>query len=130
MRASIAARTWRWMRAYLVALLLVGGLALSLARTVAGTVGPHAQHPPAGYVHQRTTTELQWSVGNRGGEVRVQLSTSPGFEELLLDEVPRRPVRELRDLEPGRTYYWRLVQGGSVADVSSFVVAPTALRYR
>jgi len=129
-RRSLPARVWRWARIYLVALLLVGGLALSFARTLANDIGPRPQHPPPGYVLARARAQLQWSPGNRDGEIRVQVSTDPGFGELFVDEVPKRSVRELGELEPGATYYWRLVQGDHVSDVARFQVSPTAVRFR
>lgn len=130
MRHSLATRLWRWVRAYLVAWLLIGGLAVSCVRTLTDDIEPRAQHPPPGYVLARDRAQLQWSAGTRDGEVRVQLSTSPDFDELLVDEVAPRNTRQLRNLEPGTTYYWRLVQGDSDGDVAWFEVSPTAVRYR
>ncbi|MBW2276933.1 MAG: hypothetical protein JRF63_05535 [Deltaproteobacteria bacterium] len=130
MRRSFAARLWRWIRAYFVASLLVGGLVVSCVRALNDDIEPRAQHPPPGYVLARTRAQLQWSAGTLDGEVRIQVSTSPGFDELLIDEVAPRNTRELRNLEPGTTYYWRLIKGDHLSDVAWFEVSPTALKYR
>ena len=70
------------------------------------------------------------SRGNRAGEIRLQLSTSRDFDEPIIDEVVTVGTHALRGLDPGRTYYWRLVQGERVGDASWFEVSTTALRFR
>lgn len=129
-RGGLLEKAWRGVRAYLVALLLVIGLGVSCARTLLGDIGPRPQHPPPGYALARTQVQLQWSAGNRGGDIRVQVSTDAAFGELLVDEVPPRNTRDLKDLEPGRTYYWRLVQRDRTSSIASFEVSPIALRFR
>jgi hypothetical protein len=129
-RSGLLVTAWRWARTYLVALLLVVGLGVSCARTLLEDIGPRPQHPPPGYALSRTQVQLQWSTGNRSGEIRVQVSTDAAFGELLVDEVPAKNTRDLEGLRPGRTYYWRLVQRGRTGSAASFEVSPTALRYR
>lgn len=129
-RSGLLTTVWRLARTYLVALLLVAGLGVSCARTLLRDIGPRPQHPPPGYVLARTQVQLQWSTGNRSGEIRVQVSTDAAFDELVVDDVISRNTRDLKDLKPGRTYYWRLVQRGRIGSVASFEVSPAALRYR
>jgi hypothetical protein len=126
----IAIRLWRWGRVYLVAVLLLAALAASCVRTLTNAVEPRPQHPAPGYVLSRPSIQLQWSAGNRDGEIRLQLSTDREFDALMIDEVVTRHTHALKNLEPGRTYYWRLVQGNRAGDVSWFEVSPTALRFR
>lgn len=129
-RAGLVVRVWRWLRAYLAAVLLLGALAASCVRTLAEEVEPRPQHPPPGYVLTRPSAQLQWSRGNRSGEIRLQLSSSREFDAPFVDEVVSTTTHTLRDLEPGSTCYWRLVQGDRVGRISWFEVSPTALRFR
>jgi hypothetical protein len=129
-RAPLALRIWRWIRAYVVALLLLFALAASCVRTLTHEVGPRPQHPPSGYVLTRTRVQIQWSAGNTGDEIRLQLATDEGFGDPIVDEVVSGKTRELKDLEPGGVYFWRLNRGGRIGETASFEVSPTALRYR
>jgi hypothetical protein len=126
---GLIARVLGWLRAYLVALLLVVGLGLSVALTGLGQIGPQPQHPPQGYVLSRHKAQLQWSRGEREGEIRLQVATGARFEELLVDRTVPRDTYRLQDLEPGKTYYWRLVQGDRVSRTARFAVSPEAVRF-
>lgn len=120
----------QWLRSYLVATLLVIGLAVSCVRTWARDIEPRPQHPPSAYTLSRTRTQLQWSLGNREGPVQLQVSKDERFTDLFVDEPARGTTRNLKRLEPGQTYHWRLVQGDRTSTSSSFRVSSSALRFR
>jgi hypothetical protein len=121
----------RFLRSYLLALALVGALALTFLKSFTGGFGPVPQHPPEGITIVRDSEQLQWSPGARRGPIRLQVSAnSPTFSgELFVDQKVKSTRHVLSNLAPGTTYFWRLVQNNESSHVSKFHVAKGAVRY-
>jgi hypothetical protein len=119
-----------WVRRYLVATALVVLFAISVFKTVAGEVAPRPQHPPQGCSITRTRAQLQWSTGNQEGPIRLQVALDESFADPVVDKVVQRNVHDMRNLEPGKTYYWRVRRGDRSGPTASFSVAPNAQRFR
>ncbi len=119
-----------WCRSYLIALVLIGVLALSFWEVLINGTGPMPQHPPVGHIVLRNSNQLQWSMGTRKEPIRLLISIDdPDFKKPLMDRTVKREMISLPNLEPGRTYYWKLVQGDSDSPTSKFHVSSTALRF-
>jgi len=119
-----------WCRSYLIALTLIAVLALSFWEVLINGTGPMPQHPTVGHVVPRNTTDLQWSMGTRKEPIRLLISIDdPDFTNPFMDRTVKRKSINLPNLEPGRTYYWKLVQGDSDSPISRFHVSSTALRF-
>lgn len=123
-------KLWGWMRNYLVAILLVSMVFFSFIKVAVIGTGPTPQGPPMNYSLHKTQIELEWHKGTREGEIRLQVSVDePNFEELMIDKVVGGTTHSLNDLEPGRTFYWRLVQNEKPSRVARFSTAPNAVKF-
>jgi hypothetical protein len=118
--AGLALRlAWR----YLVTALLIGGLAAAMIGVATAGTGPMPQQPPDGYAVASGRVSLEWNKGTRKEPITLEVSMDdPGFAT----PVVRKPVggvtHSMTELRPGKTYYWRLVQGGSASPTASFEV--------
>lgn len=130
-RQGLLIRLVRFARVYLVALSLVGVLALTFFRALAGGSGPVLQHPPEGISIVRNSEQLQWSMGRWQGAVRVQVAAGePKFSgKLFVDKKVNSTKHLVGNLKPGTTYYWRISQNGKSSRVSKFHVAKDAVAY-
>ncbi|MCU0664694.1 MAG: hypothetical protein MUC50_20525 [Myxococcota bacterium] len=123
-------KVWGWSRDYLIAITLISMLAFSFIKVAVVGVGPAPQGPPQDYELGKTQIELEWSKGNREGEIRVQVSMDdPSFAKPFVDKPTTATTHSLNDLEPGRLYYWRLVQNGRTSRVARFGTASNAVKF-
>ena len=157
-RPGIIPRMWQFIRLYLVSLTLIGIFIWTILEVYVFGVGPVPQQPPPGYVEERLETRLQWHSGNinrikksRGGKpcdenipegfdprfkqsclekVELQVAIDdPDFKELFVDKPVSGNTHVIKNLEPGHTYYWRLMQGGKPSATYSFETAPQAVNF-
>ena len=129
-RRGIIPRIWEFLRNYLVAFLLIGTFGWTMIEVyVTGTV-PVPQQPPEGYTTERLTATLQWNKGNREGAIHLQVSVDdPTFEEPMLDLEVSGTTHNLSKLEPGRTYYWRLVREDESSAIATFKTSKYAVSF-
>lgn len=129
-RRGIIPRLWDFARKYLVALFMLGAFGAAMFEVYVTGTGPVPQQPPEGYAIEELTATLRWDNGTRGGPVTLEVSVDdPGFAKPLLSRETASGSYALRDLEPGRTYYWRLVQAGRSSPVASFKTSPYAVTF-
>lgn len=123
-------RLWSFIREYLVVIvLLVGTCKMFFNVYVTGT-GPAPQQPPESYTVEQTQATFQWDRGNRTTPITLQVSQdSKSFETLVLDRKITGTTHTMNNLEPGHTYYWRLVQGDETSPVASFKTAKNAVNF-
>lgn len=130
MKLDLISNIWGWSRNYLVAIVLVSMLAFSFLKVAVIGAGPTPQGPPQGYALGKTQIELEWDKGSRDGDIRLQVSIDdPAFTKPLVNKVTSSSTHSLNDLEPGHTYYWRLVQNDRSSRVAHFETAPNAVRF-
>ncbi len=123
-RSGILIAAARWLRRYLVALALIGTLAAAMIQVYTTGVGPRPQQPPEGYVVERDRASLQWDKGTIERPIELQVSIDdPEFGNPAVERKTSGTSHSLRDLEPGSTYYWRLVQDGEPSRTASFSVS-------
>lgn len=129
-RSGLIVGLLMWCRSYLVAIVLLALLGLSFEEVLINGTGPMPQHPTVGHTVPRNTTQLQWSKGTRKEPIRLLISIDdPDFNKPFMDRTVKRKMINLPNLEPGRTYYWKLRQGDSDSPISKFHVSSTALRF-
>lgn len=129
-RTGLIPRIAAWLRVYLIPVCLFCVVLVSVIETVTSSVDPMPQHPPHGLNLVRDHVQLQWSKGNGEGELRLQVAIDDlTFSTMIVDEAVVKNTHRLKKLEPGRTYYWRLVKGGEPGFVSVFTISANALRY-
>jgi hypothetical protein len=118
-------------RSYLVAFGLVGIVAYTFVKAMTGGIGPVPQHPPDGLTIVRQSEQLEWSKGLTRGKMRLQVSAgSRDFSgELIVDKTVKINQYALKNLAPGTTYYWRIIENGKAGRVSTFNVAKDAVTY-
>ena len=129
-RTGLIPRIVAWLRVYLIPVCLFCVVLVSVIETVTSSVDPMPQHPPHGLNLVRDHVQLQWSKGNGAGELRLQVAVDDStFSTMIVDKAVVKNTHRLKELEPGRTYYWRLVKGGEPGFVSVFTISANALRY-
>ena len=116
-------------RRYLLTTALLAIVAIKLISSI-GEDTPSPQHPPMGQEIHRTKVQLEWQRGDMEGPARLLVSRDdPGFTNPLIDQELKTRRRNMAELEPGATYYWKLEAKGRESKVFRFRVAPTAMRY-
>ena len=129
-RPGIIPRMWDFVRLYLVSLTLVGIFAWTIAQVYLLGVGPVPQQPPPGFVEQRLETRLQWHRGNIEELIHLEVSVDdPAFDELFVDKAVSGTTHIITNLEPGHTYYWRLIQGGKPSSTYTLKTASHAVAF-
>ena len=117
----IAAGRFAWRYAATAA--LVGALAAAMIRVATVGTGPVPQGPPDGYSAASGKVSLEWNKGTRKEPLRLQVSADdPSFAAPIVDKPVTGTAYSLPGVQPGKRYYWRLLQGGEPSPVSSFVV--------
>ena len=110
---------WR----YLATAALVGGLAAAMIGVAANGAGPAPQQPPDGYP---VASGRIWNKGTRNGPVTLQVSVDdPSFSAPILKKVVGGVSHTLTDVRPGKTYFWRLLQGADASPTATFEVPAT-----
>jgi hypothetical protein len=128
-RPGIIVRIWNFLRLYLVALVLLGIFVWTVLEVYVLGVGPTPQQPPPGFVEQRLNTRLQWHRGNREESMTLEVAKDPGFKDKIVDRQASGTVHNLNNLEPGQTYYWRLIQGETPSRTYSFRTSEDAVAF-
>jgi predicted PurR-regulated permease PerM len=129
-RRGIIPRIWEFLRNYLVAFLLIGTFGWTMLEVYVTGTAPVPQQPPEGYTTERLTATLQWNKGSREGDIHLQVSVDdPTFEEPMLDLEVRGTTHNLSKLEPGRTYYWRLVREDESSAIATFKTSKYAVSF-
>lgn len=119
---------WRLLRSYAVAVALVLALGAAFIEVYFIGTGPATQQPPEGYTIQNTNATLQWDRGTKKEPIQLQIAIDdPDFTELFVDKEVNGKTHRLNDLEPGHTYYWRLVQGDKPSPVATFKTSAYAI---
>jgi len=123
-RTGILIGLARFVRRYLVAVALIGGLLVVLVQVDLFGTGPMPQYPPEGYTSYKTQESLQWEKGTREEEIVLQVSIDdPSFAAPALEKKVSGTSHSLNKLEGGKTYYWRLMQGDRPSPVATFKVS-------
>ncbi len=121
---------WNFARSYLVTIVLLAILVWTVVQVYMLGVGPTPQQPPPGFVEDRLNTRLQWHQGNIDQPITVQVSKGdPEFKEPFYDKELTGTTLNVTDLEPGTTYYWRLLQGGKSSSTQFFKTSPNAVAF-
>jgi hypothetical protein len=130
-RTAILLRVARWMRSYLVPAALIVLVAWVALKAFSGDVSPNPEFPPEGYDVVRDTIELEWSRSSEKEKTRLQVVIDDdSFDgKKVVDEDVYTKTYTLNQLEPGRTYFWRVIEKGKTSRSSSFRVAEDAVRY-
>jgi hypothetical protein len=130
-RSGVLLRTARWLRSYFVVAMLAGAVGWTFVGSLAGRMPPNPEFPPFDYAIEQDSTQLQWSMGSRKGDVRVEVVIdSPSFDGAkVLDKTTGGTTLNLTNLRQGRAYFWRVTQAGRTSRVNRFSVKPDALRY-
>ncbi len=129
-RAGLIPRIWRFLRTYLVALALIFTLAFAFFEVYVTGVGPVPQQPPEGYTIERTNATLQWNKGTKKGPINLQVSMDdPKFKAPILEREVKNTSHAMNKLEPGHTYYWRLVQNDKPSPVATFKTSAYAIAF-
>ncbi|MCP4676227.1 MAG: hypothetical protein GY854_12105 [Deltaproteobacteria bacterium] len=129
-RLGLIPRIWGFLRTYAVALALIGGLGFAFFEVYVTGVGPMPQQPPEGYTIERTKAALQWSKGTRKGGIKLQVAMDdPSFTKPILEKDVKGKSHTMNALEPGHTYYWRLVQGDDYSPIATFKTSAYAIKF-
>ena len=129
-RSGIIPRMWEFIRLYLVSLILIAIFTWTIVEVYLLGVGPAPQQPPPGFVEERLEARLQWHKGNLKEKTKLEVSVdNADFEELFVDKDVTGNTHLINKLEPGHTYYWRLVQGGEPSSVYTFKTSPHAVAF-
>ena len=119
-----------WLRKYLVALLLIFGFLFSMGNLYVNGSGPVPQLPPRNLEVLRKTVQLHWNQGTREGDIRLQIAMDDAtFADPMVDKTVRGKSYTMRDLMPGKIYYWRLVQNDAPSPASFFRTSPNNVAY-
>ncbi len=128
-RPGLIVRIWNFLRLYLVALILLGIFVWTVLEVYVLGVGPVPQQPPPGFVEDRLDTRLQWHRGNREEPMTLEVAKDPDFKDKVVDRMASGTVHNLNDLEPGQTYYWRLIQGEKPSRTYYFKTSENAVAF-
>ena len=117
---SFAARfLWR----YLATAALLGGLAAAMVGVALSGTGPVPQGPPEGYSVASGRVSLEWNKGTRKVPITLEVSVDdPTFSKPVVQKKVGGGSHLMAEILPGRTYYWRLVQGTDAGPTASFNV--------
>ena len=123
-------RVLNFLRDYGILVILLGIFVMTVAQVYVFGVGSAAQLPPEGYELQQLEAKLQWHRGNREGAFTLEVAKDdPTFSELVLERQVTGTTQMMRDLEPGRTYYWRLVRDDEISATHSFKTSKYAINF-
>lgn len=129
-RPGIIPRLWEFVRSYSVAIALIVAFTQAFIEVYSQGTLPATQMPPEGYTVKRLNTTLQWNKGTRDEPITLQISMdTPDFSNPILERKIQGNTHTARNLEPGHTYYWRLVQDSGASSVASFVTSIYAVKY-
>ena len=121
---------WRFLRDYGIPIVLLGIFVLTVVQVYVFGVGATPQLPPEGYELQRLEAKLQWHRGNKDGAFTLEVAEDdPTFSELKLERQVTGTSHVMRDLEPGRIYYWRLVRDDEISATRSFKTSKYAITF-
>ena len=129
MRAiQVSVKIWEFIRAYAVAILLIAALAAAFFEVYVLGTGPVTQEPPEGYLNEVTNVTLQWNRGTRKKPIKLQIAVDdPSFAKPLFDREMSGTTHTMNELEPGHTYYWRLMQEDDPSPVATFKTSDNAI---
>jgi len=127
MRAiGVVALGARFVWRYAATAALVAGLAAALIGVAATGTGPMPQQPPDGYSVASGRISLEWNKGTRKEPIKLQVSVDdPSFSKPILQRAVGGTSQTLTEVKPGRTYYWRLLQGDGASPTATFEVSAT-----
>ncbi len=150
-RQGIIPRIWGFLRNYTIPVVLLGVFVQTVVQTYITGIAPVPQQPPLGYVVEENQAKLQWHRGTTQGpwELQVTDDKDPEFTRKVfkLDDKDKTPVRKdpkdgwyvtrsvsgtthmLSNLEPGKTYYWRLVRGNDSSSTYNFKISEHAIAF-
>jgi hypothetical protein len=121
---------WEFVRLYLASLTLIAIFAWAVIQVYLLGVGAVPQQPPPGFLEERLETRLQWHSGNTNKKIQIQVAVDdPDFEKPFIDKPVSGNTHYINNLEPGHTYYWRLVQEGEASSAYTFKTAPNAVAF-
>jgi hypothetical protein len=121
---------WKFLRDFAILIILLGIFASTVLEVYVFGVGATPQLPPEGYELQELEAKLQWHRGNKEGAFTLQVAVDdPTFSELLLERQVSGTTHFMRDLEPGRTYYWRLLRDDEVSATRTFKTSAYAIDF-
>ena len=122
---------WRTLRSYAVTVAALGCIASAFVEVHTTGIGPVPQHPPDNLEIAQNRVLLQWNRGS-SAEVPIELEVSmddPSFASPILKRAAKGKTYTMTDIEPGHTYYWRLVQKGMPSPVGRFRTSPLAVEF-
>ncbi len=121
---------WEFVRIYLVTVALIYLLAAAFLEVYTTGMGPVPQQPPEGYTVEQMRATLQWNKGTREEKIRLQVAMDdPSFTKPILDKKTAGKSHNMKDLKPGHTYYWRLVQGNKTSSVAMFKTSAYVINF-
>ena len=122
--SNIALSIARWLRKYAVLIIILATLTAEMVSVGLNGMGPRPQLPPNGYISERGLVTLQWNEGNIETPITLQVSRTPEFDSLIIDQpVTGKTYTYRAEMERGTTYYWRLMQNDEPSAVSRFVIS-------
>lgn len=130
LKSRIPAKLWELIRTYVVMIALITALGYAFVEVWTVGTGPVPQQPLDGLLIEKATVELGWKKGTRSGDLTLQVSIDdPNFGELTVEKKSAGSAYTLNELEPGRTYYWRLVQNGAPSPTAFFKTSTNAVQF-
>lgn len=129
-RQGIISRIWGFVRNYAIPILLLGVFVQTVVQTYITGIAPVPQLPPLNYVLERNEAQLKWHKGTTEGKWELQVSKDdPEFKDPFVKRETSGKSHNLNNLEPGHTYYWRLIRGDDSSRVASFKTSPYAVAF-
>jgi hypothetical protein len=120
---SVIAYAARFLWRYLATAALLGGLAAAMLGVALSGTGPEPQQPPEGYSVASGRVSLEWNKGTRKGPITLEVSIEdPTFSKPIVKKTTGAVSHLMAEIRPGKTYFWRLVQGSETSPTASFTV--------
>jgi hypothetical protein len=120
---GVVSFTARFLWRYLAAAALIGGLTTAMVGVALSGTGPVPQGPPEGYSVASGRVSLEWNKGTRKGPITLEVSVDdPTFAKPIVQKKISGVSHQMAEIRPGKTYYWRLVQGSEKSPTASFRV--------
>lgn len=120
----------KFLRDYGILIVLLWIFVLTVVQVYVLGIGATPQLPPEGYELQRLEAKLQWHRGTKKEAFTLEVAKDdPTFSKLELERQVTGTSHLMRDLEPGRTYYWRLVRDDETSATRSFKTSKYAITF-
>jgi hypothetical protein len=129
-RKGVIPRVWGFVRNYAIPMALLGVFIQTVVQSYITGIAPVPQEPPMGYVLGRNETKLEWHRSTVEGAWELQVSMDdPEFKDPFVTREVTGTSHMLNNLEPGHTFYWRLIRGDDSSSIDYFKTSKDAIAF-